>query len=99
MMDFRNLYKSFFSIMMTIKSKKNEKKRETDRQRERESVHKCRGRNIEQELMLTWKQFLISSFLYKQKAKDKRESRKQGKTLSPEASLFPSFPILPLPKR
>lgn len=38
MLHFRNLYKSFLSIMMTIKSKNNEKKRETDRERQYTSV-------------------------------------------------------------
>lgn len=56
MLHFSSLYKSFFSIVTTIKSKKKEK------EREREAVCKCTGRKIEQELMLTWKQ-VISDFL------------------------------------
>ena len=55
MLHFSNLYKSFFSIVTTIKSKKKEK------EREREVVCPCTGRKIEQ-LMLTWKQ-VISDFL------------------------------------
>lgn len=80
MLHFRNLYKSFFSIVTTIKSKKKEKGRE------REAVCKCSGRKIEQELTLTWKQ-VISDFLFvyiskKKKVREKAENKIKACLLS-----------------